>query len=241
MTLVLAWNMVEGVAVAADTMFGSNFQTVAMAGPKIFSVPIVLNRWGDRIATEKTYLPNMGFAFAGNSFAGQTAHGLATTCLQNLVSLVENDTGPTVEEVANLYARCAALVVNERRQWLRTDAHLFEGLVFGRSTPEASAQAFTFEVRIDDNALAMCTAEEVDFTRIAVMVLGSGTEAVREIVESARGTGTILNALDVLRQVMDDPEVPSVGGYQQYAVAAVGGVEIRPSLSVVPLASALVV
>ena len=85
MTLVLAWQMMEGLAVVADTRFGSASRTVGEAGPKIFAVPIVLNKHGKSIETEKCRLPSMGFAFAGNVFAGQTTNGLASTCLQNLL------------------------------------------------------------------------------------------------------------------------------------------------------------
>ncbi|MET0437111.1 MAG: hypothetical protein ABW043_06420 [Devosia sp.] len=63
----------RSITVIADTRFGGG-QTVSEAGPKIFSVPIALNKWRDGyVEAEKRRLPHMGFAFAGNTFAGQTA------------------------------------------------------------------------------------------------------------------------------------------------------------------------
>ncbi|AJR22501.1 MULTISPECIES: hypothetical protein [unclassified Sphingobium] len=236
MTLVLAWQMIEGLAVVADTRFGSASRTVGEAGPKIFSVPIVLNKHGKFVETEKCRLPSMGFAFAGNVFAGQTANGLASTCLQNLLVVNDFDNGPTVSEVADLYARCAALVVNERRRWEKTDIHIFDGLVFGRSTPASPAQAFHISIEINEDAVAISKASEVAQVGSGALVcLGSGNAKVAEIVEKARETETdvmptILDPLKILREVMDDPDVPSVAGFQQFAVATPSGVELRPGL-----------
>lgn len=236
MTLVLAWKTIEGIAVIADTRFGSENQTVANAGPKIFSVPIVLNRQGRRLATEKIYLPHMGFAFAGNTFAGQATHALATTCLLNLIEIEEAETGPTVQNVADLYARCAAMVVNERRQWLRTDIHLFDGLLFGRSSANAEAEGWSIEVKIDDNGSAICAAEPVDFSKGGLLSFGSGAPQVRvlldELTSKAGDIPTIVDPLQLLREVMDDADITSVDGYQQFAVAAEGGVELRPNLTI---------
>jgi hypothetical protein len=236
MTLVLAWQMMEGLAVVADTRFGSESRTVGEAGPKIFAVPIVLNKHRKFVETEKCRLPSMGFTFAGNVFAGQTTNGLASTCLQNLLVVNDFDDGPTVSDVADLYARCAALVVNERRRWERTDIHLFDGLVFGRSTPASPAQAFHISIEINEDAVAISKASEVaQVTSGALVALGSGHAKVAEIIEKARETATdampaILSPLKILREVMDDPDVPSVAGFQQFAVATPSGVELLPGL-----------
>jgi hypothetical protein len=236
MTLLLAWQMIEGLAVVADTRFGSASRTVGEAGPKIFAVPIVLNKHGNFLETEKCRLPSMGFAFAGNVFAGQTTNSLASTCLQNLLVIDDFDDGPTVSEVADLYARCAALVINERRRWERTDIHLFDGLVFGRNTPTSPAQAFHISIEISEDAFAISKAIEVaQIASGGLIALGSGNARVAEIIEKACTTATdakpaILNPLQILREVMDDPDVPSVAGFQQFAVATPSGVELRPGI-----------
>ena len=236
MTLVLAWQMMEGLAVVADTRFGSASRTVGEAGPKIFAVPIVLNKHGKSIETEKCRLPSMGFAFAGNVFAGQTTNGLASTCLQNLLVIEDFDDGPTVSEVADFYAHCAALVVNERRRWERTDIHLFDGLVFGRNTPASPAQAFQVSIEIDEEAVATSKASEVAWTTHGGLIaMGSGSAKVAEIIGKAReiasdASPTILSPLKILREVRDAPDVPSVAGCQQFAVATPSGVELRPGL-----------
>ncbi|WP_419828046.1 hypothetical protein [Sphingomonas sp.] len=233
MTLVLAWETIEGVAVVADTRFGSDHQTVAEGGPKIFAVPIVLNRPGPSLATEKCRLPAMGFAFAGNTFAGQTVNALASTCLQNLLVESAFDNGPTVAQVARLYARCSVLVVDERRKWHRTDGHLIEGLVFGRSSPGNAAQAFSVMVQIDHEAMACCEAAELDLSQGGVVALGSGREKAGEVYRtctSASAEAGFFTPLDALRRVMDDADTTSVGGHQQFAVATRNGVELRPGL-----------
>ncbi len=102
MTLVLAWEMTEGIAVVADTYFASKEGTKVEAEPKIFAVPIVLNRSGGGLDTEKCRLPSMGFAFAGGTIPGQFTNALASTCLQNLLVEGAFDEGPTVEAVAAL-------------------------------------------------------------------------------------------------------------------------------------------
>jgi hypothetical protein len=233
MTLVLAWETIEGVAVIADTRFGSAHETVAEGGPKIFAVPIVLNRPGTSLDTEKCRLPAMGFAFAGNTFTGQAVNALASTCLQNLLVDGAFDDGPTVAQVACLYARCAVLVVDERRKWHRTDSHLIEGLVFGRSSSSNAAQAFSILTQIDDNAMACCEAVELNLSQGGVVALGSGRNKVREVYEThIQGSAEpgFFTVPDALRRVMEDIETPSVGGYQQFAVATRSGVELRPGL-----------
>lgn len=231
MTLILTWKTIEGIVVIADTRFGGQ-ATMSQAGPKIFSVPITLNKWQcGRVETEKLRLPHMGFAFAGNTFAGQTAHSLATTCLGNLIT-DEFDTGPTVREVADFYARCSKLVVDERRRWVPTDGHCFEFLVFGRSTPEARDQAFVGEVYVNADGNAECIIQEVDYSVYGLYHLGDGVEKVREFIESARGTNTIINPGQILQKLIDDPNYPSIDGNQQFAVSTPSGVELRPIIRV---------
>lgn len=209
MTLILAWKAIEGISVVADTRFGGS-STMSEAGPKIFSVPITLNRWREgRVETEKHRLPHMGFAFAGNTFAGQTTHSLATTCLGNLVTY-EFDNGPTVNEVADFYAKCSKLVVDERRRWIATDAHCFEFLVFGRSGPEEQDQAFVGEVYVDAEGKAACKIEEIDFSIYGLYLLGDGGAKVREIVEAARGTTTVIRPGELLQQLIDHPDFPTI-------------------------------
>lgn len=229
MTLVLAWRTLEGITVVADTRFGGK-GTVSEAGPKIFSIPITLNKWRDGyIETEKHRLPHMGFAFAGNTFAGQTTHALATTCLGNLVA-DDFDNGPTVKEVADFYAKCSKLVVDERRRWIATDAHCFEFLLFGRSESKETDQAFVGEVYVDLGGHAACKIEEIDFSIFGLYALGDGTANVKEIVEAARGSATIVRPGELLQQLIDDPNFPTIDGNQQFAVATRSGVELRPVL-----------
>lgn len=231
MTLVLAWKTIEGITVIADTRFGGG-STMSEAGPKIFSVPITLNKWRDGyVETEKRRLPHMGYAFAGNTFAGQTTHALATTCLGNLVTY-EFDNGPTVSEVADFYARCSKLVVDERRRWIRTDAHCFEFLVFGRSHPEEQGQAFVGEVHVDAEGKAACKIEEIDFSVYGLYLLGDGEAKVRETIEAAQGTTSVIRPGELLQELIDDPDFPTIDGNQQFAVATPSGVEIRPVMRV---------
>lgn len=232
MTLVLAWKTIEGIAVIADTRFGGAGRTVSEAGPKIFSVPITLNKWRNgHVETEKLRLPDMGFAFAGNTFAGQTAHALATTCLGNLVA-EEFDNGPTVKDVAELYAKCSELVVEERRKWHATDGHCFEFFIVGRSAPGAKAQAFVGEVFVNADGKAECAVKEIDFDVYALYLLGEGSEKVTEIVDAARGSTPVLKPGDLLQTLIDDPSFPTIAGNQQFAVATPSGVEIRPVMRV---------
>lgn len=226
MTLILAWKTVEGIAVIADTRFGGG-RTMSEAGPKLFSVPITLNKWRDgHVETEKHRLPAMGFAFAGNTFAGQVTHALATTCLANLIT-DEFDNGPTVDDVANLYATCSKLVVDERRRWMATDLHCFEFLIFGRSA-SGHDQAFVGEVYVNADGQADCRIDEIDFGVHSLWLLGDGEKKVREIVEAARGTNAVIRPGEMLQTLIDDPNFPTIDGNQQFAVATPSGVELRP-------------
>lgn len=229
MTLVLTWKTIEGIAVIADTRFGGG-GTMSEAGPKIFSIPIKLNKWRDgHVETEKHRLPEMGFAFAGNTFAGQTTHALATTCLANLIAS-EFDDGPTVDEVADLYATCSKLVVDERRRWLATDAHCFEFLIFGRCPSVGQDRAFVGEVYVNADGKADCKIDEIDFSVYGLYLLGDGENKVREVFEAARGTTTLIKPGELLQALIDDPDFPSIAGNQQFAVVTLSGVELRPVL-----------
>jgi hypothetical protein len=231
MTLVLGFMTSEGVGVVADTRFGSDRVVAAKAGPKIFSVPIILNRWReDAKDTEKRHLPNMGFAFAGNTFSGQTTHALASMCLQNLLT-EEFDDGPSVADVAHLYARCAKLVVDERRQWIPTDVHCFEGVLFGRANPSAPSEAFAFEIHIGDDANAVYTIQQVDFSNCILLSLGAAEERVTALVRESLRSQERMLPWDILQKVIEDADVPSVDGHQQIAVSTQSGVELRPIFS----------
>lgn len=230
MTLVIGFMSKEGFSVVADTRFGSNRLIVAEAGPKVFSVPIILNIWQDGRESLKRHLPNMGFAFAGNTFAGQSTHAVASTYLQNL--LVEAfDAGPTVHEVVELYARCAKLVVDERRRWQRTDIHLFEAIVFGRSGPSAKSQAFALYVSIGEDAAAAVTVEEVAADSLLFVTLGDGDEQVKAQVEAGLKNNEPILPWDLLQAVITDQKVATVGGSMQVAVSTASGVELRPVLT----------
>lgn len=227
MTLVLVWNNIEGIIVAADTRFGGAEKTVAEAGPKVFLVPITLNKWIDgHPDREKKRLPPMGFAFAGNTFTGQSTHAVAVACLNNLTTY-ELDDGPTVEDVAKLYARCAQIVVDERLKWEETLAHCFDAVIFGRSNAAAPSQAFTCEMSIE-NGKTVCEVIEVDVTKGALVALGSGVERFRQLMDEAQNSEEPIQVGELLQKIIDDPDVASVAGNQQLAIAAVDGVEIRP-------------
>lgn len=226
MTLVLAWRTSRGVAVLADTRFGSSGATTSTAGPKIFSAPIVLNKWLDAGGTEKLRLPSVGFAFAGNSSSGQTVQALAAACLQNLVAY-EFDAGPTVEDVAHLYARCGVAAVNERRVRVCHDGWCYDAVVFGRDTPTSPARAFRVDVGIGSDASAFCKPVEIDFSVEPLVALGNGIEEVQAIIDNSKGRDVILQPSKLLQSVMDAPHIPSVDGYQQVALAAVDGVELH--------------
>lgn len=233
MTLVLAWEMIEGIAVVADTCFGSNPKMKVEAGPKIFAVPIVLNRPGGGLDTEKCRLPSMGFAFAGDTTPGQFTNALASTCLQNLLVEGTFDEGPTVAAVADLYARCAGLVIREYRKTYRHDDLGFEGLIFGRDSVGSRARAFYLRTRINEEGNGACEAKELDLSE-GVVALGTGAKKVREVYEDVKAAEdqgpAFFSPLDALRRVMDDEGTPSVAGHQQLAVATRSGVELRPGL-----------
>lgn len=138
------------------------------------------------------------------------------------------DEGPTVREVAELYARCAKLVVDERRRWQRTDIHLFEALVFGRSTQSATSQAFALLVSIGDDATAEVSVEEAIFDDLHLITLGDGDEQVQALVEAGLSSNEPMMPWEVLQSVIVDQQVTTVGGSQQIAVSTPSGVELRP-------------
>jgi hypothetical protein len=225
MTLILVWKTTKGIAVIADTRFAGQSGTASTAGPKVFCAPVVLHRWRDHGRTEKRRFPPIGFAFAGNSSSGQTAHALAAACLQNLVAddLV---IGPTVAEVASLYARCGVAVVNERRIRAMHDGWCFDSVVFGRDTSDSAARAFRVSIGIGDDANASCQPEEIDFAVEPLVAIGDGIEQLRALIGDAKGQGAI-EPSKLLRAIIDDPNVQSVDGYQQVALAATDGVELH--------------
>jgi hypothetical protein len=122
--------------------------------------------------------------------------------------------------------------VEERRRWFATDAHCFEFLVFGRSEPQGPGQGFVGEVYVDAEGKAAYKIEEIDFSITGLYLLGDGGSKVSEIVEAARGTPTVIRPGELLQQLIDDPDFPTIKGNQQFAVATSSGVEIRPVMRV---------
>ncbi|MEI5664843.1 hypothetical protein WBO78_09865 [Bosea sp. CCNWLW174] len=225
MTLVVIWKTTKGIGVIADSRFGNGGDTVSISGPKIFASTPVLNRARDG---RKRRLPSMGFAFAGATPSGLVTNALASTCLQNLAA-EDFDDGPTVQDVANLYERCGVLAIDDFRKWKAYD-FCFEAVVFGRDGPSSPSRAFVLDFRIGDDGNAQCTSAEIDFSIHRMMLLGAGVDQVRDIFARA-APNEVLVPSKILQAVMDNPAVPSVGGYQQAALAAVDGVELHPSLA----------
>jgi hypothetical protein len=229
MTLVILWRDADNIVVIADTLFRAGGRPGAEVGPKIFATPVCIRTFGDD--GQRRICANVGFAFAGHTAAGQVTQALASAGLQNLAG-GQSDSCPTIEQIAAYYARCAAYVVREFRRHHASDFYLFEGVVFGWQG--GRAEAYSFEVKIDDHAMPCATVEWMDFSKFGLYAIGQGHEKIQAFIKQTYSEGRKSTPYEALYSVITDAAVPSVGGAIQAAVARMSGVELKPVLRVDP-------
>lgn len=230
MTLVLAWKAKNSIVVIADTHFSGAGGTASEIGPKIFVVPIQVTG----LAIDKTIsLPQMGFAFAGDSSSGQFTHAMATVCLSHLCSPTIN-TRPTVHDVASFYASCAIRLVQERRRHRAFDSYTFEGIIFGQKysfgDAKDDAEACHFRVFINPDGECASSVALIDFETHPVFAIGSGAHRAKEMLALHAGQSPGHAAVAIMDQIISGLEEASVGGCVQGAVANGNGAEIRTVL-----------
>lgn len=227
MTLVLLWKNDAELVVIADTQFMAQGRPGLSAGPKIFLVPLRISRFGTNNETQ--VFPDLGFAFAGFTMAGQITHAIASAGLQNLVGSDEA-TCPSIGEVADYFARCATFVVDEMRRIAPGPSYLFEGVVFGWEGSEAIA--YSFEVGIDSESRAASSTRLLDFAKSGLYAIGQGHEKVQAYIDSTAAEGRRASPYDALLSVIKDVSVPGVGGSVQAAVTSNRGTELKAVLIV---------
>lgn len=234
MTLVLVTSDETGnLSIVADTLFGEAGRTGSEIGPKIFLVPICISDFDEGM---KVALPHMGFAFAGNVLSGQFTQALANTCLQNLAAPT-TDIKPDVQDVASFYATCAVRIHEERRRHLAIDTYGFDGLIFGYSQRTGSCKAYHFKSCIAADGTCIAPIEEVVLEAGIPFAIGSGARAAKAKIEKLRSCRIEINPFSLMYAIINDVEVPSVGGEFQAATASETGVEFCPTMLFVPLKS----
>ena len=226
MTLVLLWRNGPKLTVVADTLFRANGRDALEVGPKIFPVPVRIRTFGSD-APPNVY-PDMGFAFAGHTAAGQVTHALASAGMLNLAGN-EGVSPPSVADAAAFYARCASYVVGEMLRHHESAQFLFEGVVFGWEGDAAVAHSFEISI---ENARPISTVEHMDFSKHGLYAMGQGQQKIQAFIDASWAGGVKASPFDALRSVIDDPDVPSVGGGIQGAVADFNGVALKPIIRV---------
>ncbi len=227
MTLVLLWKNDAELVVIADTQFTAQGRPGLTAGPKIFLVPLRISRFGANDATQA--FPDLGFAFAGSTMAGQITHAIASAGLQSLVGS-DDASCPSIGEVAEYYARCATFVVDEMRRIAPGPAYTFEGVVFGWEGSEAVA--YSFEVGVDSDSRAASSIRLLDFAEYGLYAIGQGHEKVQAYIDNTAAAGRLASPYDALLSVIKDVSVPGVGGSVQAAVTSRRGTELKAVLFV---------
>lgn len=226
MTLVLLWKNGSDVVVIADTLFRSGGRNALEVGPKIFSIPVRIEAYGDHEEPARHCL-DMGFAFAGHTAAGQVTHAIASAGLRNLTG-PSGSSAPSVAAVSDYYARCAVQVVGEIRKFFPSDKCLFEGVVFGWENE--GAVAYSFEIGVDAEGEATSKSEPMDFKRFGLYGLGQGVAEVQDFIDRSWAAGRKASPYEALEAIIEDEHVPGVGGSIQAATVSVRGVELKPVL-----------
>lgn len=222
MTLIMFWRNGPDIVVIADTQLSFNSKPTVDSAPKIFAIPIAISAG----AEPKRY-PDMGFAFAGHTAAGQMTHALGSAGCRNLVGDL-GSAGPSVKDVADYFSRCAVEVGNAILQKFPTGDCAFEGLVFGLEGGQAVAYSFELGKGMDR---MMCKAvEKIDFDRCIIHGIGVGLDRVTKFFTDSFDQGVKAHPLDALAAMIADDEYPTIGGRIQAAIVGQYGVELKPVL-----------
>jgi hypothetical protein len=219
-SLVAVWRNEEespSIWVATDSRISDRAGVLLDEGGKLFSVPVLCRRPGDTGLFSVPYFSQeVGLACVGGSLVYQQVYACLVPVLSNLIAFEE--TPPSQEDVAGAVARVTTWYVMSLGQ--RDPAAHGVGLVLaGYCAPHARQEAYRFEPRFEEQMFRQFEARTLSFDAGTTHFFGDRIEVARQALAEERERVSdeepiLLHRapLRVLRQFIDDPQYPTIGG-----------------------------
>jgi len=239
MTLAATWCSYEPPApprlwMASDSRISDDEAPLIDQGLKLFEVPIICRAPGptgffDQIVFESA----IGLVAAGGSLVFQHVYGSLVPLLANLIRPVP--VVPSTSQLASFVGRVMTIYVRSLGH-RRHDAGRVMIIVGGESLT-GQASAYKLIPQVDTQDLLEFVPMQLELADGVVHFIGDRTDEAQSMyrdiaMRDEPGASRQRAALNVIRNFIDDPEIPSVGGEVQIGYSAGG--RFRRVASVVP-------
>lgn len=227
MTLVVCWKSKDKLSCVSDTRISNSGATISDAGGKVFIVPVTLRVFGDNVVQRK-YSTTVGFAFCGSTLLANNTHVIASNCTQ----LLRKDSPgglPSVEDIANIYAKASEYVTKETNGRLNNPI-LFQGLIFGYCTVKEKYSVFLLTPQVSARSFYV-ECKEIELEEGQAIPIGSGKDEFIRLSSIPNSAGNARGIYEIFTQIVEEGKVSDVGGYLQIAEATEEGVNIVPVLT----------
>ncbi len=240
MTLAAVWANYEVEAaptlwMATDSRISDDGGRLIDEGIKLYELPYICLRPGESGFFDTPFFASsIGMAAAGGSLVYQHVYGTAVPLLSHLIG-----TGvakPSLADVADLLGRITTTYVRSLGQ-RRSDA-MRVTILLGGQLPNNRPEAYKLSAELDRDQLVHFPPVPLDLARGSVHFIGDHLNAADVLLTevAARdqpGAPRERAALNVIRRLIDDPELDTIGGDIQIGyTTSVGG--FRRVASVVP-------
>lgn len=211
MTLCIAWKHSSGIYFASDSRISLPRDNKIDLGIKVLPIPIRIFEPAETgNVPPLIYEHTLGMCFAGGALTGYIVKESVQEALRGLQA-IPGHTDFSFEGICKLVMKFyehACRTIGEQL----FNRGLIEMLLGGYCPEQKRIRVFKFSVDITDAKLDTSLMEV--FTNSPVVLLGSGKRAAENLLRSKNYPPP--RYLRVLKDVIQDENVPSVGGYIQF-------------------------
>lgn len=223
MTLCIAWRTKNNINFSSDsrlTFKSSKKEEYSDIGIKVFSVPVKIYSSIDSVTNSQTldYDYNLGLCFAGQTMNAYIVKETVYEVLQRLQYTTFTDY--SMEGIVSLVNKFYEHTSRKLCEILR-DRGLAEFFLTGYCPKDKELKAFKFF--LDTTEFPICAKTKRILTNSEVEFLGSGSKSASDILDE----NPKINKFQLLKKVIKDEKIPSVGGNIQY-----GNFDVNNSFSI---------
>lgn len=239
-TLVSIWISSENgghrLWAASDSRLSDDAARLIDQGVKLFELPVICRAPADDTGdfTEVYFVNTFGLACAGSSLIYQQVQANLIPLLGNLIGL--RGSVPSLEDIANFVAAIARRYVEAVGVRFPEGALRVQLVVAGWCATTGSLRAFEMRPTLRDDHVSMDVLP-IDLSK--PFFAGDRVEDAYRLCDdimsgNAPGAPTTRAPLSVLRRLIDDPGVPSIGGDVQIGFTVGPGFRRVQTLRTIP-------
>lgn len=236
MTIAVLWyrEKFDALWCLADTRISNGDAVVVDTGPKVLPLRVNVYKqvddgpWG----AEDTRV--YGYSYAGSTLSGMSTYAMATGCCHALARNNKSARLPSLKEVADLVAACAAHCIRDgASRQSSSDVGLqkfaFVALVFGYCPRAERYRGFAIEPSISERDFAV-HSRELSIEAGVYYPIGSGSEMFDKLMQKQRAPRQ--GVLHAFADLFSGSQSSSVGGHLQAGIAMRHGFDVCPVLHI---------